>query len=101
MLQINYWQASQQVSRELSLYGLKLEGIFGLQIIFCWESETSRVGGSGTAQTKSNSLLKKVSWIKLRIRNQENWDLLRDCHFPMHLHAVCKIRALSVPCEAF
>lgn len=89
------------MSRELSFYGLNPEGISGLQVIFCWGSGTSRVGGSGTAQTKSNSLLKKVSWIKLQIRNQGNWDLLRDCHFPMPLHAVCKIKELFVPCEAF
>lgn len=99
MLQINYWQVSQRVSQEFSLYGLKPEGISGLQIIFCWESGsgTSRVGGSGTGQSKSNRLLKKVSWIKLQIRNQENWDPLHDCHFPMPLHAVCEIKNYLSP----
>lgn len=101
MLHINYWQVSQQVSQELSLYGLKLEGTSGLQFIFHWGYGPSRVGGSGTVQTKRSSLLKKVSWIKLRVRNQGNWNLLRECHFPTPLYAVCTIKALFIPSEAF
>lgn len=100
MSHINYWQVSQQVSQELSLYGLKLKGTSGLQLIFRWGYGPSRVGGSGTVQTKRSSLLKKVSWIKLRIRNQGNLDLLCDCHFPTPLYAVCKIKPLFIPCEA-
>lgn len=34
VLQTNYWQVAQQVNQELSLYGLKLWDISGLQIVF-------------------------------------------------------------------